>query len=98
MDWVGVVIERATGMSLEKYFERFIFKPMGVSNIKFFPTEEMKAALATMHQRARDGSLSTRDHLYRVPLLPRSLEDNDPFCMGGGGCFGKPAEFCSACP
>lgn len=98
VDWVGVVIERATGMSLEKYFQCFIFKPLGISNIKFFPTDEMKAALATMHQRAEDGSLSTRDHLYRVPLLSRSLEDKDRFCMGGGGCFGTPVEYCSACP
>lgn len=34
-----------------------------------------------------------------MPLLPRSVEDGkDRFCMGGGGCFGTPLEYCSASP
>ncbi|RDW86604.1 serine hydrolase domain-containing protein [Aspergillus mulundensis] len=49
MDWVGVVVERATGMSLEAYFQSFILGPLGIKNMRFFPTAEMKASLATMH-------------------------------------------------
>ncbi|KAJ5097072.1 beta-lactamase family protein [Penicillium angulare] len=93
VDWVGVLIERATGTSLENYFQNFIFQPLGIESITFFPNEEARASLAYMHSRAPDGTLKVRDHLYRYPLLP-SNTDESRYCMGGGGCFGKPAEYC----
>ncbi|RAH79673.1 beta-lactamase family protein [Aspergillus japonicus CBS 114.51] len=95
MDWVGQLVERVMGISLEEYFQTFILRPLGVENITFFPTNDMKANLAYMHQRAKDGSLIVTDHLYRYPLLPcRPEEEGKRFCMGGAGCFGKPLEYC----
>ncbi|GKZ23484.1 hypothetical protein AbraIFM66951_008518 [Aspergillus brasiliensis] len=95
LDWAGVIVERASGLSLEEYFQLFILQPMGIKNIGFFPTTEMRRSLASMHQRAKDGTLSVRDHLYRYPLLPPNPGgEEDRFCMGGAGCFGKPIEFC----
>ncbi|OJJ75774.1 hypothetical protein ASPBRDRAFT_191980 [Aspergillus brasiliensis CBS 101740] len=95
LDWAGVIVERASGLSLEDYFQLFILQPLGIKDIGFFPTTEMKLSLASMHQRAKDGTLSVRDHLYRYPLLPPNPGgEEDRFCMGGAGCFGKPIEFC----
>ncbi|PYH85844.1 beta-lactamase family protein [Aspergillus uvarum CBS 121591] len=86
---------RVTGISLEEYFQAFILRPLGVENITFCPTDDMKANPAYMHQRAKDGSLSVTDHLYRYPLLPCSPEEGGKrCCMGGAGCFGKPVEYC----
>lgn len=93
VDWAGKLVERVTGLSLEEYFQAFIFTPLGIKNITFFPSEDMKSSMAYMHSRASDGTLSIRDHLYRRPLLPDARQSR-AFCMGGGGCFGKPIEYC----
>jgi CubicO group peptidase (beta-lactamase class C family) len=93
MDWVGTIVERATRLSLEDYFQKFILGPLDIHNITFFPSDQMKASLAHMHSRAPDGTLSVRDHLYRYPLLQHGPGETR-FCMGGAGCFGKPIEFC----
>lgn len=95
VDWAGVLVERLTQLSLEEYFHRFIFEPLDVKGITFFPNETQMAQLAFMHQRGTDDHLKIRDHIYRYPLLSTATSDIDRFCMGGGGCFGQPTEFCS---
>jgi CubicO group peptidase (beta-lactamase class C family) len=94
VDWAGTLVERITGLCLEDYFRTHIFGPLGIENITFFPNETMKSRMAYMHQRAKDGTLSVRDHLYRYPLVLNRHESH-PFFMGGAGCFGKPIEYCS---
>ncbi|GAD97659.1 beta-lactamase family protein [Paecilomyces variotii No. 5] len=94
LDWAGALVERITGLSLEDYFQSFILRPLGIENISFFPNAQMKADLAYMHQRGKDGELSIRDHVFRYPLLPPKSGEEKRFCMGGAGCFGKPVEYC----
>ncbi|KAL6400073.1 beta-lactamase [Ilyonectria robusta] len=93
MDWVGVIIERFSGKSLEKYFREKIFEPLGMHSVTFHPSEEAKANLAYMNRRASDGKLTHTDHLYQEPLFTRG--DVKVPCAGGHGCFGKPTEFTS---
>ncbi|KAJ3532423.1 hypothetical protein NM208_g8445 [Fusarium decemcellulare] len=69
MDWVGVIIERVTGKTLDEYFKKEIFQPLGMNSVTFHPSEEAKSNLAYMHRRAADETLSHTDHLYRRPLL-----------------------------
>ncbi|KAI9927544.1 hypothetical protein AWENTII_006368 [Aspergillus wentii] len=92
VDWAGVLVERVMSITLEDYFQKHILHPLGIENITFFPTAEMKENMAHMHQRQSDGTLSVTDHLYRYPLLSGS--EAKKFCMGGAGCFGKPIEYC----
>lgn len=92
MDWVGVVIERVSNMSLEEYFRKFIFEPLNVTEIAFFPMDEMKSRLAYLHRRKSDGSLTVSDHLLRHSLVPAS---DLGFCMGGCGCFGTLKDYSS---
>ncbi|RSL91629.1 hypothetical protein CEP52_014207 [Fusarium oligoseptatum] len=92
MDWVGVMIERVSGKSLEEYFKTNIFRPLGMNSVTFHPSEEAKANMAYMHRRAPDEKLAAVDHFYRRPLLAYG-EGNKAPCAGGHGCFGKPAEF-----
>ncbi|KAM0428475.1 hypothetical protein ACHAPT_006835 [Fusarium lateritium] len=92
MDWVGVMIERVTGKSLDEYFKTNIFQPLGMNSVTFHPSEEAKANMAYMHRRSVDEKLATTDHFYRRPLLAHG-EGNSVPCAGGHGCFGKPAEF-----
>ncbi|KAL9473856.1 hypothetical protein ACSS6W_008236 [Trichoderma asperelloides] len=57
MDWVGIVIERTTGLDLENYFQKNIFEPLGMNSVSFFPSDNAKANLAYMHQRLRDADV-----------------------------------------
>ncbi|KAE9574324.1 hypothetical protein CGMCC3_g9572 [Colletotrichum fructicola] len=94
MDWAGIIVERATGVSLETYFQENIFGPLDITSITFQPSEESKSRLAHMHQRDVDGGFYEIDHIYRKPLVVKTQEEKDNlFCAGGHGCFGKPAEF-----
>ncbi|KAF5005122.1 hypothetical protein FDECE_8442 [Fusarium decemcellulare] len=92
MDWVGVIIERVTGRTLDEYFKKEIFQPLGMNSVTFHPSEEAKSNLAYMHRRVADETLSHTDHLYRRPLLAHEEGEKIP-CAAGHGCYGKPTEF-----
>ncbi|KAJ9643948.1 hypothetical protein H2201_008086 [Coniosporium apollinis] len=95
IDWAGILVERASGMKLNAYFQKNIFEPLGLKNISMFPNAEMKSQLATMHQRWGGGKLEERDHIFRRPLMAETEEEQDRiFNAGGAGCFAKPAEYC----
>jgi len=95
IDFAGVCVERATGLSLDQYFKKNIFEPLGLENISFFPSKKMKEKLAYMNARAPDGQLSPRDHLLHRPLVVESQGEIDSCTnSGGAGCFAKPSEYC----
>ena len=98
MDWVGILIERATGLDLEGYFQKHIFKPLGIKHISFSPSTEDKLKLAHFHQRDESGEVTEIDHLYRRPLIRSEKSMSRRYCAGGHGCFGQPREFLSQCP
>ncbi|KAH7376626.1 beta-lactamase family protein [Plectosphaerella cucumerina] len=94
MDWVGILIERVTGFTLEEVFQKYIFSPLGMVGVTFYPTDETRARLAYLHRRGPDGNLAQRDHLYAKPLRVKEGSQRDEiFCAGGHGLFGPPAEF-----
>ncbi|KAF1846991.1 beta-lactamase/transpeptidase-like protein [Cucurbitaria berberidis CBS 394.84] len=93
IDFAGLALERATGLSLNDYCHKYIFEPLGLKNISFFPTEEMKKRLALMNHRKHDGSLIGRDHLLRKPLVVTSSERKDVLNSGGAGAFATPSDY-----
>ncbi|KAJ5908839.1 hypothetical protein N7495_001521 [Penicillium taxi] len=95
IDWVGVIIERVTGKSLNEYFHEHVFEPLGISHMSMIPTQEMKEKLAYMHQRDSDGRYHVRDHLLRRALTVESESDVKAFFnSGGGGCFSTLEDYC----
>ena len=96
IDWVGRLIERITNLSLEEYFQKRIFSPLGLSRISFFPSVEMKENLAALHQRHKDGEIELRDggHILHRPLVATSPEAKKSIVNAGGhGLFCVPSEF-----
>ncbi|OQV07654.1 hypothetical protein CLAIMM_12057 [Cladophialophora immunda] len=96
IDWAGQLVERVSGLKLNDYFHQHIFKPLGLSHISMFPTDEMKQALAYMNVKSVDGAygLNRDGHLYRRPLTASSKEDiNSTFHAGGAGLFSTPGDF-----
>ena len=96
-DWVGVMIERVSGLSLEDYFKKNIFTPLGMEDTTFFPTASMKSRLAHMHTKIAS-KVFPYDHIYRRPLVIRLDEQSSLQCSGGAGLFGKPTEYLSLWP
>jgi CubicO group peptidase (beta-lactamase class C family) len=89
-----VIIERATGLKLNDYFQKHICEPLGIANVTMFPTQEMRDNLAYMHQRDTKGNLNEREHLYRRAFNMQTKEEqNSFFHSGGAGLFAKPKEY-----
>lgn len=93
IDFAGIALERATGLSLNDYCHKHIFEPLGLKDISMFPTAEMKKQLAYMNYRNKDGSLIARDHLLRKPLVVESSEIKGVLNSGGAGCFARPSDY-----
>jgi CubicO group peptidase (beta-lactamase class C family) len=76
--------------------QKNIFGPLGITEISFAPSEQMKSKLAYMNQRAVDGTLSGRDHLLNRSLRLQSEDDAKAlFHSGGSGLFAQPRGFAS---
>jgi CubicO group peptidase (beta-lactamase class C family) len=77
-DWVGQVVERLSGQSLEAYFREHILDPLNMSDTGFSLRPEQRARLAGMCERQPDGS-----------FLGIAVEEPpDPeFFSGGGGLY-----------
>jgi CubicO group peptidase (beta-lactamase class C family) len=96
LDHAGLLVERASGMSLNDYFQQHIFGPMGLKNINMFPTDSMLPHLAYMNTRSSDGKLAPNlpGHLARSQLMAKTAEERKMiFNAGGHGLFAKPAEY-----
>ena len=87
---------RATGLSLNDYFQKHIFAPLGLKNINMFPTPEMVSKLAWMNKRTPDGKLSLNEagHINRSYTARSKQEIELTFNAGGHGCYAKPSEYC----
>jgi CubicO group peptidase (beta-lactamase class C family) len=89
------MVMRVSGLSLDDYFKKHIFEPLGVKNVTFFPTKEMKKNLAYMHQRRPDGKLELIDQPNHRALVVETPEEiKATFNAGGAGCFAQPSEYC----
>ena len=88
------MIERVSGMSLNDYFQKSIFQPLGIQNINMFPTAQMKDNLARMHQKTPDGSIREKEHLHRRPLMVEGEQIAGTYNSAGAGCFARPIEYC----
>lgn len=94
IDWAGTIVERISGMSLNDYFQKNIFQPLGIKHIGFFPSDDMKNKLAHMHQKDTSGDIRERNHLLRRPLVVEGDDVEKTYNSAGAGCFAQPAEYC----
>jgi methyl acetate hydrolase len=77
-DWVGKVVERLSGQSLEDYFREHIFAPLAMNDSGFLLRPEQWARLASMHERQPEGSLAA---------IEFEMSQQPEFFMGGGGLY-----------
>lgn len=84
IDWVGKMVEAATGQRLGEHLREAILGPLGMDDTAFRLREDMRARLASVHARGPDGSLSPIE--FEVPQEPE-------FEMGGGGLYSTARDY-----
>jgi CubicO group peptidase (beta-lactamase class C family) len=75
-DWLGRIVERVSGKSLEVYFREKIFEPLGMSDSFFDVPPAKQPRLVPTYQRNADGSLALQP--------PRPIQPSTFFSGGGG--------------
>jgi CubicO group peptidase (beta-lactamase class C family) len=83
-DWLGRIVERVSGVSLEQYFQDHIFKPLGMKDTSFRVPADKQSRAARRYQRLDNGSFQ---ELTAPPFPPSD------FFSGGGGLFSTPADY-----
>jgi methyl acetate hydrolase len=78
IDWVGQVIEGITGQRLGETMRERIFEPLQMTSTAFAMTDAMRSRLASVHQRADDGTIAALDL-----ILPQDPEIE----MAGHGLY-----------
>ena len=84
MEWVGKVIEGASGMRLGEYLRDNLFEPLGMDSTGFRITRDMRRRMSRLHERDADGKLAAGD--FEVPQEPE-------FELGGGGLYSTAPDF-----
>lgn len=84
IDWVGKVVERLSGQSLEDYFREHIFGPLAMNDSGFLLRPEQRTRLASMHERQPDGSLAA---------IEFEMSQQPEFFMGGGGLYSTGSDY-----
>lgn len=85
IDWAGLVVQGIRGKRLGDVIQERVFDPLGITDMKFTRTDDMKSRSATIHARGEDGALS--------PLDDFALPDNPEFDMAGHGLYGTVPEY-----
>ena len=93
MDWVGILVERASHLKLGEYMQQYIFEPLHIRDLSTAPSQDMKQRLAGFWRRQPNGTLSPDEYILARPLTADSTADF--FHSGGAGLFGNVREFAS---
>ena len=85
IDWAGQVVASVSGMRLGEYIQKNIAEPLGMSSTGFKISPNMRARLATVHQRdILTGVLST---------TPFEVSQDTEFDPGGGGLYSTAGDY-----
>jgi len=84
IDWVGRLVEDASGQQLDAYFRDHITCPLGMTETGFVPSREQRARQATVHQREPGGAL--------IPQPREELIERE-FLAGGGGLYSTAGDY-----
>ncbi|MGB5438619.1 MAG: serine hydrolase domain-containing protein [Gammaproteobacteria bacterium] len=81
-DILGLVVQRASGMSFEKYIATNITGPLKMKDTAFYVPEEKMQRLASIHEHGDDGKLVVAE-----PVTDAYAEKGRGIPSGGGGLF-----------
>lgn len=83
-DWAGRIVETVSGLTLEEYFRRHVFAPVGMEDTGFVLSPERRARLVPVHRRDRDGGWVHTGF---------AMEQAPEFFSGGAGLYGTVGDY-----
>jgi CubicO group peptidase (beta-lactamase class C family) len=83
-DWLGKLVEKVSGQTLEAYFRQGVFEPLGMEDTYFNVPPEKQPRLVSLSERKEDGSLAEQ---------PRPTAKPVEFFSGGGGLFSTAEDY-----
>ena len=83
-DWVGLLVEQASGKKLSAYLAENVMAPLGMTSTAFTMRPDMRARCASIHARGADGALAPID--LEIPQQPE-VE------MGGHALYGTAGDY-----
>ncbi len=83
-DWLGKLVEKVSGQTLEDYFHQHVFAPLGMTDTFFDVPPEKQARVAALHQRQDDGSFLEPPPQPFTPVR---------FFSGGGGLYSTASDY-----
>jgi methyl acetate hydrolase len=84
VDWADRLIEAVRGEPFDAVLRRRVLAPLGMDDSGFFPSQDQRGRLASMHARTPDGALAAMP--FGMPTAPY-------FGMGGGGLYSSPSQY-----
>lgn len=88
IDVLGRVVEVVSGMTLDRYLDSAIFKPLDMRRTAFHATPAMMGHIVPVYERGSDGKLVQSS----PPLAPRYTAAGK-MLSGGGGLLSTPADY-----
>ena len=83
-DWLGKLVEKVSGQTLEDYFRQHIFQPLGMTDTFFDVPPEKQGRVVALHQRQDDGSFLEPPPQPFAPVR---------FFSGGGGLYSTASDY-----
>jgi len=83
-DWVGRLVEKASGQSLDAYFRERIFTPLKMPDTHYNIPSDKGARLAALHRRRPDGAMVKEAN--QPPLTLNTI-------IGGGGLTSTASDY-----
>jgi len=84
VDWLGKLVEKISGQSLEEYLRQNIFLPLGMGDTFFDVPADKQVRVVTVHQRKNDGLLAENPPQQFKPVQ---------FQSGGGGLYSTAPDY-----
>ena len=91
-DVCGALVERLSGMTLDRYFQQHIFDPLGMKDTSFMVQADKVDRFAANYERTADKKLRRIDDPYESTYLVTPT-----FLSGGGGLTGTTADYLRFC-
>ena len=76
---LGRIIEIASGLPLDQFFQTRVFEPLGMRDITFWPTDAQLPRVATVYQRTPNGLAKT--------ATPNDTMSRNIYFRGSGGLY-----------
>jgi len=84
LDWAGLILEEITGITLHEYIRTHITEPLGMSDTTYFPSDEMKSRMTSVHTPQVSKGFEANEH-----VISRERE----YWGGGGGLYSTVGDY-----